>query len=79
MCAYKLVLCDKVCNLALPRGILKDHNCATSLKAVYLKIKQENEELKDADRILRKENKTLLGLVEKTANRIQNMEEMIQA
>lgn len=39
MCAYKLVLCDKVCNLALPRGILKDHNCATSLKAVYLKIK----------------------------------------
>jgi hypothetical protein len=30
----------------------------------------ENQELKDADRILREENKTLLGLVENTANRM---------
>ena len=70
MCSYKLILCDRICGLALPRGTIKDHSCAHALKAAYLKVKQENEELKDADRLLREENKTLLGLVEKTANRI---------
>ena len=54
----------------MPRGTIKDHSCAHALKSAYLKVKQENEELKDMDRLLREENKTLLGLVEKTANRI---------
>jgi hypothetical protein len=42
-------------------------------------VLKENKNLSKNDRMLREENKRLLELVENTADRIQNMENLIQA
>jgi len=44
---------------------------------VYSRVLAENKNFKDADRILKEENKKLLQLIENTADRIQNMEGLI--
>ena len=78
-CAYEPTFCTKECALALPRGELQGHNCAKELRTVYLRVLEENKKMKSGQRVLEEENKRLLQLVENTADKIDNMEGLINA
>ena len=63
----------------MPRLKIEEHNCATELKSVLDRVMQENYMIKGDKQALLDENSRLLQLVENTAEKIENMEALIEA